>query len=324
MGLESLKTQVISNENLILVDWLTFTTKIWSEKQIIDMLHLNDIIWESKDSYMMGYAHRSSYGGINILSGGREDMGICVTMSGQGCRTFDDFSDLSWLNLFDLIMEPFNEFNVTRLDIAFDDHTGILDIGRILDDTDEHLYRSRSRWWKVEYGSCGTCIYHGSPQSNIRIRIYDKAAERGLTDDTHWIRVELQLRDVNASGAISSYLEVQNLGSVFSGILENYLVYCNPSNDSNKSRWVPTDYWSELLKAAVEVHIAAKPGTEYNIFRLRKTILDQCSGAVYTWIQIEGLDSFLGLLKERKSPLNPKHKLLLDQKKALGGKLHEI
>lgn len=324
MGLESLKTQVIAQENIILIDWITFTTKIWSENQIINMLHLQDITWESKDSYMMGYAHRTAYGGINILSGGREDMGICVTMSGQGCRTFEDFSDLSWLNLFGLIMEPLNEFHVTRLDIAFDDHSGILDIGRILDDTDEHLYRSRSRWWKVEYGSCGTCIYHGSPQSNIRIRIYDKAAERGLTDDTHWIRVELQLRDVNASGAATSYLEHKNLGAVFSGILENYLVYCNPSNDSNKSRWIPTDYWSELLKAAVAVHIAARPGTEYNIWRLRSTILDQYSGAIMTWIQIEGLDSLTQLIKKRKSPLNPKYKLLLQQVQSMGAKLHEI
>ncbi|MBQ1233185.1 MAG: replication initiation factor domain-containing protein, partial [Clostridia bacterium] len=37
-------------------------------------------------------------------------------------------------------------------------------------------------------------IYHGSPKSNMYIRIYDKAAERDL-EGIHWIRVEMQMRD---------------------------------------------------------------------------------------------------------------------------------
>ena len=308
-----MNANAISDQNLLLIDWLTVSTKIWSTNDLIRLLRIEDCTWEHLDAYRYGYAHRCSFSGITILSGGHsDDMGICLEMSGQGCRAFETYSSLSWIELLRILKDPFNEFNITHIDLAFDDHSGILDIGELLDDTDNHRYRSRSRWWKVEYGSCGTTIYHGSPQSNIRVRIYDKAAERGLLDGTHWIRVEIVLRDVNASGAVDAILDKQQLGPVFSGILSNYLVYCDPSSDSNKSRWQPTDYWQVLLNGAAAIHIAADPGLEYNIFRLQSYLRDQCGGAIYTWSQLYGLDSLEELIKTRTSPLNPKHKMLLN------------
>ena len=323
-----MKTQVISSENLILIDWLTFTTKIFSENDLISMLHLGDVAWEHKDAYRYGYSHRCSFGGITILSGGHsEDMGICVDISGQGCRCFEDYSSLSWLDLFQILTCEFNEFNITRLDLAYDDHTGILDIGTLLDYTDHGWYRSKSRYWLVEYGSTGTCIYHGSVKSDIRFRIYDKAAERGLLDGTHWIRVEQQLRGDRSKLAVSHIVERRSVGSVFTSILQDYLVYVEPSEtDSNKSRWAVCSFWSELLSGASDITLTADPGMEYNIWRLRSTILEQYSGAIYTWIQIHGIDDLVDLIKERRSPLNPKHKMLLQQYQKLkseGGSCEE-
>lgn len=308
-----MEKQVISETNLLLVDWLTFSSCIWSEADLIDMLQLHDIPWEEKDGFRYGYRHLKTYGGMTILSDGhQESMGICIEFSGQGCRSFESFSQLSWTQLFELLACEFNEFRVSRLDLAFDDHTGLLDLNRLLDDTDAHLYRSRSKWWKVEYGSTGTTIYHGSPQSKIRCRIYDKALERGLTDGTHWVRVELLLRDYNAVGAIQSILATGELGKTFSGILSNYLVYCEESNDSNRSRWPVAVYWAQLLEGAAPIHIAARPGVEYNIFRLQNYLVDQCGGALYTWKHICGLDTLDGMIEERGARLNPKHKALLD------------
>lgn len=307
-------TTVISTSNLVLVDWLTFTTTIWDVEDLILAFGLYDISpWEERDCFRYGYRHCKTYGGISFLTDGhKESMGVCIEFSGQGCRTFEDYSHLSWIELFSFLMDPLAEFHITHIDLAFDDHTGILDMDQLLEDTDNRHYRSRSRWWKVEYGSCGSTIYHGSPQSKIRVRIYDKAAERGLLDGTHWIRVEVVLRHENATGAIAAILEKQNVGSVFSGVLSNYLVYCDPSTDSNRSRWEPTKYWSVLLAAAEPIHIAAAPGSEYNIFHLERYLFDQAGGAIYTWLQIQGIDSLEELIKKRNKPLNPKHKHLID------------
>ena len=113
-----------------------------------------------------------------------------------------------------------------------------------------------------------------------------------MLDGTHWIRVEVVLRDVNASGAVDQILQHEDVGPVFSGILSNYLVYCDPSTDSNRSRWQPTEYWEKLLQGAAALHIVSDPGLEYNIFRLESYLRDQCGGAIYTWSQILQLLSF--------------------------------
>ena len=316
----------ISTENLVLVDWITFTSKIWSVEQIKSSLGLSNQDWTLAEYGRYGYKRKELFNGVSILYEGRlndageDDMGVCVEISGQGCRALESFGEIEWLPFLAFLMADYNEFKITRLDLAYDDHTGILDKLRLKLDTDDGNYRSNFRTWEIRYGNRGFSIYHGSKQSQVMIRIYDKAAERGLLDGTHWIRVELQLREENASGAIRAYLDKQNLGGVFGGILATYLVYCEESNDSNKSRWATADYWQELIQGAERIHIAAAPGVEYNIFHLEAFIRDTAGGALQTWIEIFGLDALPDVLKKRKGKLNPKHQRLLD---IYRGGLHE-
>lgn len=313
-----MEKEVISDCNLILIDWLTFSTKIWSVQDLKNILCLSDVSWELAEYGRYGYKRKEVFNGVNILYDGRlnadgiDDMGVCIEISGQGCRTLETFGGVDWLQLLSFLMEDLNECNITRLDLAYDDHTGILDKLQLKLDTDDGFYRSRFQTWEVRYGNRGFSIYHGSVQSQVRVRIYDKAAERGLLDGTHWIRVEIQLRDDNATGAARAFLDRKEIGSVYSGILANYVVYCEESSDTNKSRWSTAAYWNELLQGAASIHIAAAPGIEYNVFHLEAFLRDTAGGALQTWIQIFGLDSLPALLKDRKGKLNPKHKKLLD------------
>lgn len=313
-----MEIQPISKENLVLIDWITFTSKIWSIEQLKTTLGLFDQEWTLAEYGRYGYKRKEVFNGVSILYDGRlnedgeDDMGVCVEISGQGCRALESFGGIEWLPFLAFLMAEENEFKITRLDLAYDDHIGVLDKLRLKLDTDDGNYRSKFRTWEIRYGSKGFSIYHGSKQSQVMIRIYDKAAERGLIDGTHWIRVELQLRDDNAAGAIKAYLDHQILGKVFGGILATYLVYCEESDDSNKSRWQPTDYWCELIKDAQRIRIAAAPGVEYNIFHLESFLLNTAGGGLATWIEIFGLESLPELLKRRRSKLNPKHKRLLD------------
>jgi hypothetical protein len=163
--MEKAKT-VVSHENLILFDWLTFTSHSDSPETVMQLLGLKDVPWQKMEKGRNGYKCRYFFENISILYDGAENMGVCVDMSGSGCRAFETYSTIDWKELMDLLFYNADDYNVTRLDMAFDDHTGILDIDELRDDTDEHLYVSRSRTWKVEYGSAGTTIYHGSPTSN--------------------------------------------------------------------------------------------------------------------------------------------------------------
>ena len=149
-----MENQPISDSNLILVDWLTFTTKIYSQDSIVAMLGLDCVDWELCQYGRYGYQKRMVFQGVNVMWAGQVDadgndlMGVCVEISGQGCRTLETFANMVWLELFKVLLDPVNEFSITRLDLAFDDHTGILDKLQLKIDTDEGLYRSRSRSWK--------------------------------------------------------------------------------------------------------------------------------------------------------------------------------
>lgn len=305
-------TTAIPSENLVLFDWLTFTSHCDSPETIMTMLGLKHVPWQKMDKGRNGYRQRYFYENISILYDGAENMGVCVDMSGTGCRAFETYSKISWQELMEILFYSSGDYNVTRLDMAFDDHTGVLDIDELRDDTDDHLYVSRSRQWKVEYGSQGTTIYHGSPRSNMYIRIYDKAAERGL-EDVHWIRVELQMRDEIAFGFIAGLMKLP-VGDQFRGVLHNYLRYVvDPGTDDNMSRWPMADYWAILLEGIGRISCWSSPGVEYNEFHLSNFIINQAGNALDCYLRIFGMEDLIRELGHRSVKMSPKYLRLLEK-----------
>lgn len=309
-------------ENIILFDWLTFTCRADGLDSVRDLLGLSDVSWQKMEKGRNGYRQRLFFENINILYDGAENMGICVDMSGQGCRAFETYSSVTWDQLFSAIYFASDDFKITRLDVAYDDHTGILDIERIQDDTDDHYYVSRSKTWKVEYGSAGTTIYHGSPKSNMYIRIYDKAAEQDLENE-HWIRVEMQMRDEIASGFVDG-LMLHPMGEQFRGVLHNYLRYVVPADDTNMSRWPMADYWEKLLDNVQRIRCWSAPGVNYTVFNLQNLIINQMGNALDCYLTIFGTDDLIAQLGKRSIRKSPKYERLKQQyeelKNRTGGK----
>lgn len=306
----------IPTENMILFDWLTFTSHCDSPETIMTMLGLKDVSWQKMDKGRNGYRQRWFFENISILYDGAENMGVCVDMSGTGCRAFETYSKISWQELMEILYYSSEDYNVTRLDMAFDDHTGILDINELQDDTDSHLYVSRSRQWKVEYGSQGTTIYHGSPRSNMYIRIYDKAAERNL-ENVHWIRVEMQMRDEIAFGFISGLIK-NPVGDQFRGVLHNYLRYVvDPGTDENMSRWPMADYWAELINGIQRISCWSAPGMEYDEFHLANFVINQAGNAIDCYLKIFSMEDLVRELGNRAVKMSPKYERLLAKYKLL-------
>lgn len=299
------------NENVVLYDWLSFTSKTHTPEQLIEALGLSHCPWtETKGA--RGYMDRLYFGCISIHYNGREDMGVWCEMSGQGCRNFEDLTTLSnkWEDLFSFIHG--NALHMTRLDVAFDDHTGLLDIDRVADDTQEQRFVSRMIWWEVVRSSKGISVFIGSPQSKVRVRIYDKAAERGFDDGRHWVRVELQLRD----GRAEEFSKIpMDIGEAFAGVLLNYLRYVEPDEtDSNKSRWQMTNYWADLVGDISRIKIFTVPGGAYNMERCRHYVFDMAGNAIDAMLQIyDNIDDFMSVLNARKCKPNPKYELLVKE-----------
>ncbi len=292
-------------ENCILFDWLTFTSKCDGFGSLISLLGLESVTFEELPRGRNGYKSMCTFEGISILSDGREDMGICVDMSGKGCRAFETYSSTSWDDLFSVLLS--DDYNITRLDVAADDHTGLLDIDVLRDDTDDHHYVSKSRKWEVDYGSEGTTIYHGSKKSDMLIRIYDKAAEQGF--DGHWVRVEMQMRDEIATGFLSG-MGADTLGEHFTGVLCNYLRYVEPTDDLNMSRWPMTDYWENFLQTVQRIRCWSAPGTDYSLGSLSNYIINQAGNALDCYLKIFGVDDLVRELGSRAIRPSPKYERL--------------
>lgn len=297
-------------ENIVIYDWLSFTSKIHTPQELIDALGLSHVSW-TQTKGARGYRDRLYCNAISIHYNGRDDMGVWVEMSGQGCRAFESLSAVSWEQLFFFIRE--NGLKITRLDVAYDDHTGILPMNEIVHDTQCGMFVSRSEYWETVLSSKGSTVQIGSPQSKVLIRIYDKAAERKCEAGTHWIRCEIQMRDDRAAQFTKIPMPI---GQAFAGVILNYLRYVEPSDDdANKWRWPMTDYWMNLVEDSQRISIYRTPGLEYNEERLKNYVINQAGNAIDCMIQLYGAEEVLQMIEDRSTAKNPKYDLLIKQHK---------
>lgn len=249
----------MSTNNTITIDYVTF---VWDTKTVSEAIHalgLSASTWTTKAGHYP-YAHIQRAGNISIAYDNYDERGVFVTLTSQGCREFENNSSIGWTDLFGIIRG--GEGHMTRLDIAFDDRTGLLDMQQMKHDRNAANYRSLLSY-TAEHRShkeniMGMSLYFGAIGSNTNIRIYDKDAEQGGLG-THWIRVELQLRDAYADTVVKSGLSIP---CIFSSVLKKYLVFLQPNpTDSNKCRWPVAPYWNTLLEGAQTLTLSCHKDT---------------------------------------------------------------
>lgn len=249
----------MSANNTITIDYAAF---VWDTKTVSEAIHalgLSASTWTTKAGHYP-YAHIQRAGNISIAYDNYDERGVFVTLTSQGCREFENNSSIGWTDLFGIIRG--GEGHMTRLDIAFDDRTGLLDMQQMKHDRNAANYRSLLSY-TAEHRShkeniMGMSLYFGAKGSNTNIRIYDKDAEQGGLG-THWIRVELQLRDAYADTVVKSGLSIP---CIFSSVLKKYLVFLQPNpTDSNKCRWPVAPYWNTLLEGAQTLTLSCHKDT---------------------------------------------------------------
>ena len=299
------------------------------------LLGLNspDIPWETEQAFRNGYPCRTTYKHITILWGAdeerfyksdekksasekvRTDMGICLDISGQGCREFENVEGNDWLKFLHDICDRDFKTTITRLDLAYDDHIGVLDLYRIANDVKERRYTSPSKKAQIIWSDDqvndvnGLTVYIGSKSSDVMVRIYDKAAEREFGTERHWVRVELQLRHDRCIAAAAEILKQQHIGRTVSGILRNYLLFREPSGtDDNKSRWPVADYWDKVLLDMERVRLWISPGEPYNFSKTELHLIKQYGQALLTVQEINGsVGALLDACKRTYPVLNKKY-----------------
>lgn len=315
-------------ENLILYDWFAMTCKSDSVDSILEMLEFKDpesIKWR-EDYGFYGYRSRLHFDGMSIYFNhcrSEQDYPM-IEFSGQGCRDFETYSNCSWERLFACALDTEN-YNVTRLDVAYDDHTGILDINKILKLTYDGCYVSRSQKGihtstfssdKVSRSvKHAHSIMYGSKSSEFYIRIYDKAAERGGLNE-HWIRCESVFKHERAFNFIGFIMSGESVGKTYCSVLNNYLRFVRPDqNDSNKNRWKTQKFWTDFLGEVEKISLTTKKDVEYNLHKIERYVFNQSGNSIETIINCIGVDEFMHNLMRRRSELNVHQRRIIDEYK---------
>lgn len=305
-------------KNLI-IDYLTFSTKIDTVDSIKEFLGFADLPFQQlKGRYF--YKDRLYFEGINIYYNGfNDDMGICVELSGKGCRNFEQLGTGDYMEVFSYINANKGDLNITRLDISYDDFDKLLDFDYIENEIKKGHYLSRFKKFKVEreYSKNADkrsfCIYFGSKnQSDTLFRMYDKRAEQMRFDIEHWVRFEIQLRNDRANCFLQLLVSGNELGKLFVGVINNYIRFIVPSDtDTNLSRAKTADFWLKFLETFEKVSLYI-PNYYYDETKLERFVKQQVSGSIVTFIALFGFNKFRDIINGKSQfNLNPKYELLL-------------
>lgn len=300
--------------NHICYDYLTFTSKIHSERSIFELLGIDPTLFSpGKGRY--GYKDSFQFDNINIYYNGCEDT-VCCEMSGKGCRSFEEYGSGDYQSIFDEILLNHNDdselsqMNITRLDVAYDDFIGLLDLPLLCSETQKHHFISRFKDWQVIFGNKGIAVDHGSMSSRVYIRIYDKRLEQKLADFIpHWVRCEIQMRKECAFGFIKNTMRIDDK---YFSVLNNYLRYTvdTPSHKDEKADTAP--HWLRFVGSAEKSSIFYKPKNDYNFSNLYSWVNNQLAPAIDTYLSCVGVDQFISDIKRsvKGRKINPKYQKL--------------
>ena len=276
----------------ILVDYLTVSVRKMSLEKLLEILKLSNEKMETGYSRWLG--NRLYLGGISIHYGEY----IILEMSGHGCRFLESLYDnkLNWIDFIDLFL-CLEGSHIARLDIACDDKPedggkGILSFPTMARHCIQRRYISRSTHKPFLQQLGEESIYFGSPKSDRRLRIYNKAMERGVPD-SHWIRAEFQLRNESALSFYMRALELGSIGLAYQGMLFDFLRFTKEKNqidDKNQSRMTVTRWWRTFCGNAKKIKGFYVGGLEYNLESLERYLNNQTSSSMKTWLTAHGGD----------------------------------
>ena len=315
-----------NRDNKFLIDWLSFTSKCDSDNSIFQLLGLEHIKQHFQHIYgFQGYRQRLYFDGISIHYDHPKNEGVWVEMSGQGCRNFETFSSKDFSFLFDYLVDDEESYHVTRLDIAYDDFSGVIPLKKlskqILNMHFVSKFNPKSCTVTQAAGRQGITVDLGSKKSALKFRVYDKAFERGYfeeIDKLHfsWTRWECQLRDERALNFMKAALS-QSIGEVFKGVLLNYFrVVDVSSSDSNKRRWNTSKWYLKFIGEVEKISLFTPCKADYNLFKCERYVYSQAGNAIDTLIKIKGVDRFVQELAASKSETTPKYIQLYNNFKA--------
>lgn len=324
--------KVCLHKNAFLIDWLTVSSKIDSFLSWVLKLGLSELNFEKVPGSRLKYQYRMRFQHILIhctdsdFDGEKKyNEGSCLELSGQGCRELESFGSVSLDSLLEDLCESENDgYHITRIDLAYDDFTGVLPIETIYHQAENLEFTSRMPAIEIvrsastlDRSRFGCSVMHGCRSSACMLRIYDKRVERGRFELKHWIRAELQLRAPLAQ-TVADKLLVWKVGKVFADVLRHYVQYRDvrdSERDHSHYYELPLAPWYAAFVEGAECYqrMIEKKKIEYNKSRMDSYAYDQNHNHTYTEILADGLIKYLETLLSFSDNLPEKYKKVLSE-----------
>lgn len=260
-GLSNTRPERTERQGLrVLVDWVSCTFHMDAGfEQIQQVLGIAELEMEHFDWGRNTFKEHVRFS--NIIIQRKDETNYQLSLSGQGCREFENLSKYNWLELI-AILKEFAYCKFTRLDLAIDDFQEHFNVARIRHYLEKGLCVTRLEDWddrkkkKIKTGEMlMDSIYLGSLNSRLSINFYDKKLEQDSKDKESngswdsWTRTELRLKKEYADQAADMILLYNmDLGKVAFGILSKYIRFIKKGGkDKNLRRREESVWWLNFI-----------------------------------------------------------------------------
>lgn len=295
-------------------DWLAFTLPYDEFDKLLEWFKPFGVVARAYGG--LGYGSSWLVAGVGLIffDALRRDMGVHVELSG-GALTALAALGCDFLRLAQVV--SLFGGRVTRLDVAFDDKMGVVNLDRV-----ESLVRSRSfsgsaRAWRViDSHDGGHTVYVGGDTSEAKVRVYDKRVERGLeaSECLHWVRVELQLRHDKADALFRLVLDVLLSGDsaveVCGAAVRGVLDFRDTSVNSEARHAAPLVWWMEFLSSRL-MRLPARVREIPSVWRSREWLRKQAAPILAFCVAVGDGTFVAELVRDGLARLRPEHASLL-------------
>ena len=324
------------------LDWVSVTFHVNADfHDIIHLVGLGNIEFEHHEWGRDTFTEHIRFS--NIVIQRKKETTYQLSLSGQGCREYENLSNLTWLELFEILKE-FCSAKFTRLDLAIDDFTNkFFNVDRIRKYLNEGLFVSRIQEWEetkkkkrlkkimgedfeYEIETIKNVVHFGSMDSRFSVVFYDKKLEREAkgreSDGTweNWTRTELRLkREYADQTAEMIMLYQQDLGKVAFGILNKNVRFVTRGKDTNIRRRKTAPWWDTYVGDVEKLSFTLK-APERTIEKAKEWLKHGAGpsfAAIYESDK-ENFENWLNeLLQDGISRLTEKHGMMIAQSKEL-------
>ena len=220
---------------------------------IKDILKLNINYMLHEDYGHYSYTEHYSLGDIFIYTSADGEKGVLLELKGRGCKQFESYLLAQQRSWYDFLMDALVDGGVMkRIDLAINDHTGILDIPKLAEKCRKREYIGKSRSYKFyqsgelikhreddrEY--MGRTLYLGSLKSDVYFCIYEKDYEQyvklgtPLEEADIINRFEIRLRNERAYYAVRDLLTYYDAEQTAFSIINQYVRFVDEEPDKRK------------------------------------------------------------------------------------------